>query len=122
MSPKIKTQASPNIISKQTGISVSVLLMLILPLITACVFVVTANDKIAALEKDLAELKIVVKEHSDYVIPELEKLKYNVSTKMLDRWTKSDDNYYMERFANYNNLKTIEHKRLVPTRTINRDN
>ena len=119
------TNSSKRILTRQTGISIGLLFLLVMPLISACVFIAVSNQRINTLQEINIALETHIKKiesklddhincginglpHPAGIVSEIKRLK----KQMGNRWTKEDDAYYMQQLARLNNLKLPEHKKI----------
>ena len=113
---------SPSLISKNTGISVGVVALLLSPLVLAIIFIAVMNERVKNLEGNLNKLEVnvallkvdgsdEVKLLQERIGYQLERLENKITAKSADRWTSADDFQYMSEFARVNNLKMPPHHR-----------
>ena len=112
------------ILNKRTSISIGLLFMLILPLISVATFIAITREHINTMSAKISTLELKICQHEALGIngiahPQgvniiVEKLEKEMALKTRDRWTKADDERYMERFAYENKLILSRHERTVP--------
>ena len=123
----------PTVLSRQTGVSLGLILAALAPLIVSVAFVVTVNERCRALQKaqiqqeiswraELQALRAELKEHKDQGVDgvphpvgaqvAINQLRRDLAEQAGNRWSRADDKAYMSEFARLNNLQCPDHRRV----------
>ena len=124
------TNGGLKVITKQTGISLGILILLLTPLLGSVWFMSTTTQQVNSLKAKVLVLETQLAEHEEKGINGLphpqglvaciEGIKCSISERDKVRWTETDDFYFMEKFANKNDLKLPDHGRITKDSGVDR--